>query len=29
MQVLALKSSVHFRADFNAITSSVIVVRQR
>ncbi|MFT4065213.1 M81 family metallopeptidase [Paraburkholderia sp.] len=28
MQVLALKSSVHFRADFNAITSSVIVVRQ-
>ncbi|WP_244832051.1 M81 family metallopeptidase [Caballeronia sp. TF1N1] len=27
MQVLALKSSVHFRADFNAITSSVIVVR--
>ncbi|MDR5836257.1 M81 family metallopeptidase [Caballeronia sp. LZ034LL] len=27
MSVLALKSSVHFRADFNAITSSVIVVR--
>jgi microcystin degradation protein MlrC len=28
MRMLALKSSVHFRADFNAITSSVIVVRQ-
>ncbi|MGT0250445.1 M81 family metallopeptidase [Burkholderia pyrrocinia] len=27
MHVLALKSSVHFRADFNEITSSVIVVR--
>ncbi|MEX3958892.1 M81 family metallopeptidase [Trinickia sp. EG282A] len=27
MRVLALKSSVHFRADFNEITSSVIVVR--
>jgi microcystin degradation protein MlrC len=27
LSILALKSSVHFRADFNAITSSVIVVR--
>jgi microcystin degradation protein MlrC len=27
MRVLALKSSVHFRADFNQITSSVIIVR--
>lgn len=27
MQILALKSSVHFRADFNAIAGAVIVVR--